>query len=63
VYFIFVTDNCNQEDPIEGTNVLDQNIISVAKKRVVQDLEDRRQAFDREKGQLWETLNARGALR
>ncbi len=43
--------------------MLDPNIVSVARSRVAQDLEDRREAFEREVGQLWEEMNAKGALR
>jgi len=43
--------------------MLDTNVISVVENRVTQDLEDRREAFEREVGQLWEQMNARGALR
>jgi hypothetical protein len=43
--------------------MLDQNIVSVVIDRVAQDLEDRREAFGREVGQLWEEMNAKGALR
>ena len=43
--------------------MLDPNIASVVENRVAQDLEDRREAFEREVGQLWEEMNAKGTLR
>jgi hypothetical protein len=43
--------------------MLDINVVSVVEKRVTQDLEDRREAFERELAQLWEGMNARGTLR
>jgi len=43
--------------------MLDTNVVSVVENRVTQDLEDRREAFERELVQLWEGMNARGTLR
>jgi hypothetical protein len=42
--------------------MLDSESLLVVENRVVQDLEDRRSAFDREVGQLWENMSAKGML-
>jgi hypothetical protein len=42
--------------------MMDSKVLSAVKKRVAQDLEDRRNVFSREVAQIWESANAKGRL-